>query len=200
MDELREHQKEAQRLLHEEMKKSTQAVSYHFRKGGWIPLVIGVTLFTIIFNGVWSLITRLRSVPPLEKQIEISLKQLQEDSNRSLALITKLQKEISQRKESVQQAEQELNTLRQQKSALELTDEQKRAIQSLIRQQPSTKEYFTSKDFWLGKVLVSAVFLIIGLIAGRWMRRFDNQTPGQKQEGSDSSAAAGSEQKESPAR
>jgi len=175
MDELQFHGQEAERVAKERLRESLQGV-----RKGWIFLVVFATLSAAILNGVWGLVTRLKSVPPLETEIQTSLKQLQDDSNRTLTLITKLQKEISERKDSVQQAEQELNTLRQQKTALELTNEQKHAIQSLVKQQPSTKEFFTPKDFWLGKVLVSTFCMIIGLVAGRWMRRFDKQPTGPK--------------------
>ncbi len=70
-----------------------------------------------------------RRSKPLETQIESSLKQLQEDSSRAMTLLTKLQEEISQRRSLVIAAEEDLRKLHNERAALDLTDEQRRAIQ-----------------------------------------------------------------------
>jgi small-conductance mechanosensitive channel len=88
-------------------------------------------------------------------------------------VMNKVQAQMTERRTALQHAQDELNALHQQRTVLELTDEQKRAIQSLVRRQPSAREILTSTDFWFGRVLVSAVFLAFGIIIGRWMRRFD---------------------------
>ncbi len=115
--------------------------------------------------------------PPIQAQVEQSLKQLQQDSSQSLVLLTKVQEEITARRKAMEDAEEQLNALRQQRTALELTDAQKAAIQSLVRRQPTVKEILTSMDFWVGRVLVSMVFLILGIAIGRWMRRFEKASP-----------------------
>jgi hypothetical protein len=137
-----------------------------------LRLLRNVVLIVLVTFTVNFLVTKIRrQPPPLEKQVELSLKQLQENSAKSLDLLSRLQAEVVQRQSAMNQAEADLRQLRQERTTLELTDEQKRAVQSLVNRQQSTREMLTSRDFWIGKVLVSTVFLILGLIAAPVIKR-----------------------------
>lgn len=139
-------------------------------------LLDGVALMSVAVLVSFSinLLTSRNSQPkPLEVQIDDSLRQLQEDSKRSSKLMEKFQSEIIQRQAAIKETEIDLQHLQEERSALELTAPQKQAIQYLIRRPQTAKEILTSKEFWLGKVLVSTIFLILGIVAGRFMKRSD---------------------------
>src|SRR5207247_530058 len=57
-----------------------------------------------------------------------------------------------------------LDELQRQRKVLELTEEQKRAIQALIMRQSTPKQIFASFDFWLGRVLPGAFFFVLGVL------------------------------------
>jgi hypothetical protein len=64
-----------------------------------------------------------------------------------------------------------LGELRHQKTLLDLTPEQRNAIQSLLKKPPTLGEIYTSADFWFGRVLVSVlnstIFFVLGILYQR---------------------------------
>ena len=110
----------------------------------------------------------MRVTPPLENQLVTTLEALRENSRQAVDLMARLQTEMDNRTSAVREMEAKLNELRQQRSLLELTPEQRRGIESLVQKQPSAREIFWSLDFWLGKVLVTAIFFGLGIAVTLW--------------------------------
>lgn len=109
--------------------------------------------------------------PPLEKQLAKAIHALEQNSQEASRLLTLLQNEVATRTHALKDIETNLNELQQQRALLELTEEQKKAVESLVRRRPSTKDIFTSKEFWLGRVLPSAIFFLLGIIVTYLIRR-----------------------------
>jgi multidrug efflux pump subunit AcrA (membrane-fusion protein) len=101
--------------------------------------------------------------PQLEAELAATFETLQQDSAKATALLQRLQSELQQRTKAAQQIEAELNELQKQRKLLNLTSEQKEALQSLVRRQLTASEIVTSLDFWLGRVLPAAVFFLFGI-------------------------------------
>jgi len=106
----------------------------------------------------------------LEDQLATTLRALVDNSQQATQLLTRLQNEVSNRSKAVEEIETKLEELRKQRSLLELTDDQKTAIALLVRRQPSLKEVLTSLDFWVGRILPSTIFFILGVIVTLWLR------------------------------
>jgi len=67
--------------------------------------------------------------------------------------------------------EAKLQELRQQRTLLDLSLEQKKALEALVRRDPTVREIFTSLEFWVGRVLLSAVFFGLGVVFTIWRTR-----------------------------
>lgn len=88
-----------------------------------------------------------------------------------MRLLADLRIEVASRAKTVQDIESRLDELRRQRALLDLTNDQKTALQQLLRRQPSPGDIFTSLDFWLGRVFVSvvvgSVFFALGIYSQR---------------------------------
>ena len=106
--------------------------------------------------------------PPLEQEVTTTLQALQENSRQAIELTARLQTEVGNRTKSLQEMETTLEELRNRRTLLDLTTEQQKALQSLVRRPQSTGEILTSKEFWLGNVFVNVVTGIIFFVLGVW--------------------------------
>jgi len=109
--------------------------------------------------------------PEPEAEMATTVKALQQDSAKATALLQRLQSELQERTRTAQQIEAELKELQKQRKLLDLTPEQKEALQGLVRMTTTVSEIFTSLDFWLGRVLPSAFFFLLGTFFTLFFRR-----------------------------
>jgi ABC-type transporter Mla subunit MlaD len=107
----------------------------------------------------------------LEEQLPAVFQALQENSRQAAQLLARLQQEVTDRNQTIQNIETKLHELRQERTMLELTSEQREAIKGLIRRPQSLGEMLTSLDFWVGQVAVNTGFFVLGLIAS-WIDRW----------------------------
>ena len=141
-----------------------------------LPLFVGLgfaaTLLSALLGFLIALIrTQKKEAAPLERQLDTTLRALEKNSQEALRLLGLLQGEVAERTRTVQDIEARLDELRQQRTLLELTDVQKKALESLVRPQPSPRQILTSLDFWLGRVTPGAVFFVLGVIVTLLIRR-----------------------------
>jgi len=101
----------------------------------------------------------------LQDELDSTLSALKRNSDQAGSLLAALQGEVGKRTATVQRLEDELHALRQQRSLLELTPEQRDAIAAMVRRPATPREIFRSTDFWLGRVLPGFVFFALGLAA-----------------------------------
>ena len=109
----------------------------------------------------------------LESGLAKTFQALQENSQRAMELLNRLQSELTDRTTRIQAFEVRLHELQQQRALLELTEDQQQALRALTRRQPSPREIFMSLDFWLGRVFPSTVFFVLGIIASVLIRRYN---------------------------
>jgi DNA repair exonuclease SbcCD ATPase subunit len=107
----------------------------------------------------------------LEEQLPAVFQTLQENSRQATQLLARLQSEVANRNKAMQEIDTKLQELRQQRTLLELTPEQRQAIEGLVRRPVSLRDIFTSLDFWVGRfalsVTLSTVFFLLGQRRGR---------------------------------
>src|SRR5947209_2535860 len=109
-----------------------------FGRESTVPLVISMMVagFVIVVVDVWITLRRARKPrveEGMQKQLGKTLRALEQDSSEAMKLLTLLQDEVTRRTTTVQEIEAKLNELRQQRTLLQLTDEQRNAIEGLIR-------------------------------------------------------------------
>jgi hypothetical protein len=131
-------------------------------------VVVGAALFSVA-----PILSRFIQppVPTTDENIEKTIERLQSDSRQAVQLLSVLQNQISQQQAVIQNAQKDLGTIQEQRRVLQLTEDEKRAIQTLIRRQPTPKEIFTSTDFWFGRFMLSLFFFVLGILIGPWVRR-----------------------------
>lgn len=136
--------------------------------------LLSVLAFSLIFSMLASvLFYRLISRPakPVEVELVAAVNELQRNSERAAKLLAELQVEVTNRARAVNEIESSLRELQRRRTLLELTDDQKRAIGTLIRRDQGVKEILTSTDFWVGRMLPSTFFFAVGVIVTLRMRR-----------------------------
>jgi hypothetical protein len=129
---------------------------------------IGMIGTIVVFNVVSSLSVKHKAEVFLEEQETKSIQALQDNSQQADALISHLQAELSKRVRVLKDLEFQLEELRQQKTLLDLTSEQKYALQSLLKKSPTARDIYTSSEFWfgtvLGNILTGILFFFIGIV------------------------------------
>ena len=136
---------------------------------GLTYIVAVAILLSLLIHTIWDILNILfkrklsRPKNSISQELATTLAALEANSKQATDLLARLQSEISDRTKTVQQMESDLKQLQEKRTLLELTDDQKKAIEALVRRQPTPREIFTSLDFWLGRVFVSALFFIAGL-------------------------------------
>lgn len=137
---------------------------------------VGLT-FIFLFNFGSSLFFERRSTPSevkteeqFEEQLGSVFQTLEKNSQQATLLLTRLQNEVTRRNNAMQEAEAKLQELQQQRTLLELTSEQRQAIEGLVRRPQSARDIFTSLDFWLGRFALSTGFFVLGLLVSRWRK------------------------------
>jgi hypothetical protein len=115
-------------------------------------LLVGIGLPTMVLLSI-----KGELATPLEPQVQQKLVALEANSRETLALVTKLQSETTARIERVRSIEKELAALQQQRTLLELSPDQRRAIESLVERPTHFWNLFLTWEFWINSVLVSVV-------------------------------------------
>ena len=134
----------------------------------WFVVVfLSLAVMTTVIWG-WS---ATKGPQPTEQQLKKALQGLQQNSEQAAALIERLQRDVAERHRTALEIERRLQELRQQRTLLELTPEQRRGLEGLVRRQPSPWEIFASTDFWIGRFLPSAVFFGAGVAFTLWRTR-----------------------------
>jgi len=134
----------------------------------WISaLVYGLVASAALSYPLERFLRRPQSRQALHDDLDATLSALKTHSERATSLLAALQAEVGKRTTTVHALETELEILRQQRSLLELTPDQRQAIEVLVRRPASARQILGSKDFWLGRVLPGTVFFALGLIARR---------------------------------
>ena len=140
-----------------------------------IEMVAAAAIASTALPFLAELLRRARRKPPAKKPLQEEvgeiLKALETHSQRATEALGKLQIEVETRTRTVKSIEQQLQQLEQQRSLLELTKEQKAAIEGLLQRPKTTKEILTSTDFWVGRVLPSAFFFLLGVLFSLWLRK-----------------------------
>jgi hypothetical protein len=88
-----------------------------------------------------------------------------------MTLLARLQNEVSGRTRNLQEMESHLRDLREQGTLLDLSSEQKKALETLLHRRPVASEIFLSLDFWLGRFLLNAAFFLAGVVFTVWRSR-----------------------------
>jgi hypothetical protein len=139
--------------------------------------LITVVLAVLINLGASALFERAGIRPEvqpeerLEEQLASIFHALEENSRQATHLLTRLQSEITTRSKAMQGIETRLQELQQQRALLELTPEQRQAIEGLVRRPSSLRDILTSLDFWVGRFALSLGFFVLGLLVSRRGRR-----------------------------
>jgi hypothetical protein len=137
------------------------------------PAVIGLigALLAILASVLSTLLAvKRREAKPeerLEEQLAAVFHGLEENSRQATQLLARLQSEVTARNNTMQEIETKLQELRQQRTLLELTSEQRQAIEGIVRRRSSLRDIFTSLDFWVGRFALSFSFFMLGLLAAR---------------------------------
>lgn len=105
--------------------------------------------------------------PPLAGQIQKKLEALNANSRETLSLVEKLQSETAARIEGVRAIEKELAALQQQRTLLELSPDQRRAIESLVERPKSFWSLIWSWDFLISSLLVNVATGTFFYVLGR---------------------------------
>ncbi len=103
--------------------------------------------------------------PPLETQLEETLRALDTNSKDAMTLLEKLRTEVGNRISLMQDSEKRLAALREQRALLELTPQQRAGIESLTRRPPSLWGILVSWEFALNvlvNVVIAAIFYGLG--------------------------------------
>jgi hypothetical protein len=136
----------------------------------YILVVIGIAVWILFLLNTWGVIKfpfKRAEIETLDVQLTKTLRVLQENAQQANELSTQLQNEVSNRAKALHALEDQLKELRHQKNLLDLPSEQKEALQRLLKKSATTREIFTSSDFWfgqiLGNVVVSALFYMLGI-------------------------------------
>jgi len=108
---------------------------------------------------------------PFEGQVATTLQELERNAREVAMLVARLQVEVADRTRTLQDIEARLQELQQQRKLLDLTQEQKTALEALARRQPAVGEIFRSLDFWLGRFLLTALFFLAGIAFTLWRSR-----------------------------
>jgi len=108
------------------------------------------------------------SAPTTEVQLAATLKKLEQNSQEATQLLNRIQGEALDRTKKLEE-------LRQLHTLLELTPTQRKAIDALRHTDSTAAEIFTSRDFWLGRFLLSAGFFLAGIAVMVWRSKKANQ-------------------------
>lgn len=131
---------------------------------------IGLAFAYVYYQARFDFI-RSRPDAPIEAQLTATLNTLQENSEQAMKLLELMQAEVARRTTAAQEIERNLKILEQQRALLELTPDQRQAIEGLLRRQPSMGEIFKSLDFWVGRVLPSGFFFTTGIFITLGLQR-----------------------------
>jgi hypothetical protein len=155
--------------MHELLQKIPSLAS--FALIGAVASFLASVLYTLVAVKLAAKRREAKTEERLEEQLAAVFHGLQENSRQATQLLARLQSEVTARNNTMQEIEMKLQELRQQRTLIELTSEQRQAIEGLVRRQPSPREIFTSLDFWLGRVAPSAFFFMMGIMASWLVRR-----------------------------
>ncbi len=99
------------------------------------------------------------------------MKALEANSKDTLLLVEKLRQETTARIDRIRETEAQLAALQDQRKLLDLTPEQRRALEALVRQPKGFWSLFTTWEFWISGVLVNALiggfFYWLGIRRGK---------------------------------
>src|SRR5437899_12249667 len=85
---------------------------------------------------------RSKPQPPIESRVNTAIHALAQSSLQATTLLSELQQEINAQTSAAEQLQTKLGELQKQRTLLELTPDQRQAIESLIKRQPPD-EIFT---------------------------------------------------------
>jgi chromosome segregation ATPase len=134
---------------------------------GWILSAVLAALASLLSSLLAAKGRKAEPEEKLEEQLATVFRGLEENSRQATQLLARLQREVTTRNSTMQEIETKLQELRQQRTLLELTPEQRQAIEGLARRRPSLRDIFTSLDFWVGRFALSLSFFVLGLLAAR---------------------------------
>jgi chromosome segregation ATPase len=108
--------------------------------------------------------SRSTATLPTEQELNRTLQALQQNSRDAVSLLEQLQREVGDRTRTAREIETQLQELQRQRKLLELSPEQRKGLEDLVRRKQTLGDMFTSSDFWVGRVLLSTVFFLAGVL------------------------------------